>query len=301
MKKLIFLIILSMFLKNVETKAQIPNGDFEALLYDGTLSNWGNITLFAVIIDSAGNTIQDSLIFDGPFCGVTTDAHSGNYALEMRNMFNYTANETINGWASVDEDSTYSAWGSLEFIYTAIQPQEFNFYYKFNSVNGDSGIARLAFYDAVGNIIGEANSIFSSTNTSYSYISIPIYYTSMDPVAYYSLNFSTYYSLADYPTGPNFGTRLTIDDITFSGTTGIAGMEDITEPILFPNPCTDFISVKNIERTLFKIYNLNGEVIQLGEIDAESKIVLKQQFAKGIYSLELNQGGKLQRKNFVIN
>ena len=84
MKKLIFLIILSMFLKNVETKAQIPNGDFEALLYDGTLSNWGNITLFAVIIDSAGNTIQDSLIFDGPFCGVTTDAHSGNYALEMR-------------------------------------------------------------------------------------------------------------------------------------------------------------------------------------------------------------------------
>jgi hypothetical protein len=123
----------------------------------------------------------------------------------------------------------------------------------------------------------------------------------MDPVAYYSLNFSTYYSLADYPTGPNFGTRLTIDDITFSGTTGIAGMEDITEPILFPNPCTDFISVKNIERTLFKIYNLNGEVIQLGEIDAESKIVLKQQFAKGIYSLELNQGGKLQRKNFVIN
>ena len=56
-----------MFLKNVETKAQIPNGDFEALLYDGTLSNWGNITLFAVIIDSAGNTIQDSLIFDGPF------------------------------------------------------------------------------------------------------------------------------------------------------------------------------------------------------------------------------------------
>ncbi|MBK7431217.1 MAG: hypothetical protein IPI62_09885 [Bacteroidetes bacterium] len=111
MKKLIFLIILSMFLKNVETKAQIPNGDFEALLYDGTLSNWGNITLFAVIIDSAGNTIQDSLIFDGPFCGVTTDAHSGNYALEMRNMFNYTTNETINGWASVDEDSTYSAWG----------------------------------------------------------------------------------------------------------------------------------------------------------------------------------------------
>jgi len=301
MKKLIALIILSMFLDSIETKSQIPNGDFENVLYDGTLSNWGNITLFSVIIDSTGTTIQDSLIFDGPFCGVTTDAHSGNYALEMRNMYNYTANETINGWASVDEDSTYTAWGSLEFIYTAIQPQEFNFYYKFNSVNGDSGIARLAFYDAVGNIIGEANSIFSISSTSYSYVSIPIYYTSMDPVVAYSLNFSTYYSLADYPTGPNFGTSLTIDDISFSGTTGIAGMEEITEPILFPNPCTDFLFVKNIEQAQFKIYDIKGQVVQIGKIDAESKILLKQQFAKGIYSLELNDGGNLKRKNFVIN
>ncbi|MBK6988970.1 MAG: hypothetical protein IPH33_12505 [Bacteroidetes bacterium] len=106
-------------MKNVETKAQIPNGDFEALLYDGTLSNWGNITLFAVIIDSAGNTIQDSLIFDGPFCGVTTDAHSGNYALEMRNMFNLQTNN--DQWVrSVDEDSVRQV-GVTEFIYTAIQ------------------------------------------------------------------------------------------------------------------------------------------------------------------------------------
>lgn len=301
MKKLIVLIILSLFLKNIETKGQIPNGNFETLLTDGTLSNWGNITLFAVIIDSTGTTIQDSLIFDGPFCGVTTDAHSGNYALEMRNMFNYTANETINGWASVDEDSVYSAWGSLEFIYTTIQPQEFNFYYKFNSVNGDSGIARLAFYDAMGNIIGEANSIFTTTNTSYSYISIPIYYTSLDPVVAYSLNFSTYYSVADYPSGPNFGTRLIIDDVALSGTTGISTTGKDAEAILYPNPCKDFISVKSIGQSHYKIYNLNGEIVQVGEISSDSKIILKQQFAKGIYSLELNDGGKLSRKNFVIN
>ncbi len=290
-----------MFLKNVDVKSQIPNGDFETILSDGTLSNWGNVTLFAVMVDSAGNVIQDSLIFDGPFCAATTDAHSGSHALEMRNMLHYNYNESVAGWASVDEDSIYTAWGSLEFIYSTIQPQEFNFYYKYNSVNGDSGIVRLTFYDSMGNTIGEAISIFAGTNTSYSYVSVPIYYTTTDPVASYSLNFSNYYSVADYPPGPNFGTRLIIDDVTLNGTTGIATTDNSSETIVYPNPCTDFISVKSIETSDYKIYNMHGEIVQVGQISVDSKVVLKKQFAKGVYSLELNDYGKLKRKNFVIN
>ena len=38
-----------------KSDCQIPNHDFETVLADGNLSNWGNIFLYAIVIDSAGN------------------------------------------------------------------------------------------------------------------------------------------------------------------------------------------------------------------------------------------------------
>lgn len=282
-------------------KSQIPNGDFETILSDGSLSNWGNVTLFVIMIDSAGNYIQDSIVFDGPFCGVTNDAYTGNYALEMRNAYNYTANEVINGWASVDEDTAYSAWGSLEFVSLSYRPDNFNFYYKYESVNGDSGIARLAFYDYMGNVIGEANMIFAGTNSSYTAVNLPVTYSSLDPVVSFSLNFSTYYSLADYPAGANFGTRLIIDDVGFSGSTGVSDLSNSGEAILYPNPCRDFVSVKNTNASEYTIYSYTGQIIQTGNLDPDKKIVFGQNPSKGIYTLELKEGNQIRRKNFTVN
>lgn len=282
-------------------KSQIPNGDFETILSDGSLSNWGNVTLFAVIIDFSGNVLQDSIVWDGPFCGVTTDAHTGNYALEMRNAYNFTANESINGWASVDEDTTYTAWGSLEFIATTIRPQDFNFFYKYESVNGDSGIVRLAFYDSMGNVVGEASMIFSGTNSSFNAATLPVYYSSSNPVVSYSLNFSTYFSMADYPTGCSFGTRLIIDDVDFSGTTGVSNIAMSDDVIIYPNPCKEYFSVKNTNASEYTIYSSGGQVIQTGFLNSEKKIVLRQNPAKGIYTIELKDQKHISRKNFTVN
>ncbi len=301
MKKIILPLLFCLSLISNRSNAQVPNGNFENLLSDGSLSNWGNITLWVVIIDSAGNEVIDSIGIDGPFCSATTDAYSGNYALEMRNAYDYTANHGISGWASVDEDTVYSAWGSLEFIYSPIQPQDFNFYYKYNSVNGDSGIARLTFYDSLMDQIGEGIMIFTGTNTTYTYASVPITYNSPNPVYAYSLHFNTYYSLADYPSGSNFGTRLLIDDITLTGTTGIADFNSSDEVVVYPNPCTEFLSVSGKESVSeYSIYNMNGKLIQTGRLSHDSKVYLGQNLPAGVYSIELKDNDFLERKNFIV-
>src|SRR4051812_17825390 len=82
MKK-IFLLTLIIALVNLKTvHAQIPNGDFETTLSDGSLMNWGSVYLFTTIIDSSGNVIADSIVFDGMFYGPSAESHSGARALE---------------------------------------------------------------------------------------------------------------------------------------------------------------------------------------------------------------------------
>ncbi len=286
---------------HIQSNAQIPNGDFETVLSDGTLSNWGNITLFAVIIDSSGNVLVDSIVFDGPFCGATTDAYSGNYALEMRNAYDYTAGHGISGWASVDEDTVYTAWGSLEYIYSSIQPQNFNFHYKYHSVNGDSGFAKIVFHDYQMNEIGQAVKYFSGSNAAYSYASIPISYSGSNQVFAYSLHFNTYFSAADNPTACNFGTRLIIDEITLTGSTNINDFSTAADLVVYPNPCTDYVLVKSNGISEYSIYDIEGKLIQKGKASNDSKIILEKNLPAGIYSLQVQSNGLTLRKNFVVN
>src|SRR4051812_39154797 len=104
--------------------AQVPNGDFENLNYDGSLRNWGNVYLTAVMIDSNGVSHFDSIVYNGGnyYYQPTIDAHSGNYAMEVNNAWSFTFSGAITGSVSVDTDTVYSAYGALEFIPTQMQP-----------------------------------------------------------------------------------------------------------------------------------------------------------------------------------
>ena len=301
MKKVITLLLIVFVSAQIRTNAQIPNGDFETILSDGSLSNWGNVTLFAVIIDSTGSQMADSIVFDGPLCGPSTDAHSGYFSLQMSNAYDYTAGSGIGGWASADDDTVYTAWGALEYLVTSLHPQELNFYYKYLPVNGDSGIARITFYDDMANTVGEGTMIFGDLNSSYTYGSIPIVYTSPNPVSYYSLHFGNYFSQADYPTGGNFGTRLLIDDVNFSGNSSISEEDFENEILLYPNPCRNQLSIQNSASNEFVIYDITGKEIQSGILGSDSKIILNANLQSGIYFLELKKGHSVNRKSFIVN
>ena len=303
MKKLLPLLFFALLFSNKQVSAQIPNGNFETLNYDGTLSNWGNVYIMSVSIDSLGNTIMDSIVWDGPYYSKTADANTGNFAMEMRNAYNYTTNHGIAGSVSADTDSVYTAWGALEFVSIQIQPTDFSFYYKYNSVADDSGIARLTVYDYMMNPAGNAEVIFSGISSVYTYTSVPITFTSPDPVAYYSLNFSTKFSLADIPTEPHLGTSLIIDDVQLSSTTGI-GSNNLMESSysLFPNPSKENLNIssKNAEEINYCIYNMLGKKILEGKILPGTQSISTWQFSNGVYAIEFVSSNHSNQMNFVV-
>lgn len=303
MKKLLPFLFFALLFSNKQVSAQIPNGDFETLNWDGTLSNWGNVYLMAVSIDSLGNTFMDSIVWDGPYYSKTVDANTGNFAMEMRNAYNYTTNHGIAGSVSADTDSVYTAWGALEFVSIQIQPTDFSFYYKYNSVGDDSGIARLTVYDYMMNPVGNAEVVLSGISSVYTYTSVPITFTSPDPVAYYSLNFSTKFSLADIPTEPHLGTSLIIDDVQLSSTTGI-GSNNLMENSysLFPNPSKENLNIssKNSAEIKYCIYNMLGKKILEGKILPGTQSISTQQFSNGVYAIEFVSNNHSSRMNFVV-
>ena len=303
MKKLLPLLFFALLFSNKQVSAQIPNGNFETLNWDGTLSNWGNVYLMSVSIDSLGNTLMDSIVWDGPYYSKTADANTGNFAMEMRNAYNYTTNHGIAGSVSADTDSVYTAWGALEFVSIQIQPTDFSFYYKYNSVADDSGIARLTVYDYMMNPAGNAEVIFSGISSVYTYTSVPITFTSPDPVAYYSLNFSTKFSLADMPTEPHLGTSLIIDDVQLSSTTGI-GSNNLLESSysLFPNPSKENLNIssKNAEEINYCIYNMLGKKILEGKILPGTQSISTGQFSNGVYAIEFVSSNHSNQMNFVV-
>ena len=303
MKKLLPLLFFALLFSNKQVSAQIPNGNFETLNWDGTLSNWGNVYIMSVSIDSLGNTIMDSIVWDGPYYSKTADANTGNFAMEMRNAYNYTTNHGIAGSVSADTDSVYTAWGALEFVSIQIQPTDFSFYYKYNSVADDSGIARLTVYDYMMNPAGNAEVIFSGISSVYTYTSVPITFTSPDPVAYYSLNFSTKFSLADIPTEPHLGTSLIIDDVQLSSTTGI-GSNNLMESSysLFPNPSKENLNIssKNAEEINYCIYNMLGKKILEGKILPGTQSISTWQFSNGVYAIEFVSSNHSNQMNFVV-
>jgi hypothetical protein len=262
MKKTITLLSALTFFTALTTFAQVPNGDFETLNYDGSLRNWGNVYLSAVMIDSNGVAHYDSIVWNGGnyYYEPTTDAHTGNYAMQLNNAWNYGLNGSIGGSASVDTDSVYSAYGALEFIPTQIQPTSLNFYYKYLPAGNDSAYVTFIVYDTMMNELGNANMTIGGTTGSYTLASSQVIYTAPGQVCYYSLNFSaTVYGMI-----PGYGTKFIIDDITINGTTGIKDISDAIR-ILYPNPVTAFLRLDNSQgETNYHIYSADGKIISKG-------------------------------------
>ncbi|MBL0341502.1 MAG: T9SS type A sorting domain-containing protein [Bacteroidetes bacterium] len=302
MKKHLSLIALILFFVLFQSRAhaQVFNPGFEQLNNDGTISNWGNVYIFQVVLDSNGTTLMDSIVFDNQFYAPTIDAYSGNYAMEMRNAFNYTTGTGIAGSVSADTDSVYTAWGSLEFIPIQYLPSDLSFYFKFFPVNGDTGNVTITIYDANGGEIGSGSYNFNGLIANYTYLPVPITYTGSNAPALYSLNFST----TAYGSQPSFGTRLLIDDVSLNGTTDVKDVANENIFILFPNPVNDLLHIHSdilLEDTKFRLFDVSGKIVFTGAITSTKNVINTLEINPGIYFLELSNSTVFERKLVVIS
>jgi hypothetical protein len=191
-------------LLTVTAGAQIPNSGFETLTVDDKISQWGKTFLMMVIIDSNGNSISDSIVMDNAWYFATPEAHSGQWAMEMRNAYNYNSGDQFAGGAFLSADESYSN-GFMQLVEIApVQPPErLTFWYQFIPAGPDTATAVLALYDVDGIQIGEANVRIGQTTNGYTLADVPVAYTQLSAVHYITMAFST-----NVPYGPaTFGTR----------------------------------------------------------------------------------------------
>ena|SRR6218665_2336717 len=242
------------------SQAQVPNGTFELLTSDNHVSQWVKNFLISISIDSTGEFHSDSIVFDhsdNQLYRATTDAHTGAYALEMTNAYNYTTNSGMTGGAFLASSDFYSAI-SPEVVYMdPIQPETFSFYYKYFPQATDSALAVLTLFDIDGIQISETKVSLGGTVSDYTLVSLPIQYDMDVPAHAMSITFAT----AQAGHQPTPGTKFIVDDVELSGNLGIN--EESLELSLYPNPANSTFQLNEmVDSGQVELYDLEGKHIK---------------------------------------
>lgn len=279
MKRLLTILIAAASIFSGSVFAQIQNGNFEQLNSDGKLSYWGRTYLFNVSIDTTGEMETDSLVFDGPFYAPTNDAHSGNWAVELRNAYNFTTWQGFDGGIGSYADSVFVGFSMYNYIDASQQPTAFGFYYKYFPAETDMGYASLAVYDSTFNMLGTSVILIANVTVSdYQYIYAPIDYFTPGTVAYYTLDFSTAAPCA----GITLGTRLLIDDAQFIYSTNGIDENESASVEVFPNPTNGIINIAAEQVNQVYVYNSVGKIVKT----ANTKTIDVSDLSNGVYYLK---------------
>jgi len=195
--------------------AQIINGDFETIKPNFLPSNWGMNFFQQVVIDTeTGESFTDQIQYTWCVPSMiygTTEAQSGDYAMELSNAFNVTQNILIPGEAVLFSDATqdFPGWNPGVPVSAEDNVEMIGFHYKFLPAGNDVAEAKVQVFDADGNEIGTASIAISGTHSTFEYIYEPIQYTSTAAPALMYVTFS----MAKEGSTPTFGSRLIIDNV----------------------------------------------------------------------------------------
>ena len=275
------------------SQAQVLNPGFESLNSDGSIQHWGIMHVFSVWFDSTGVAHSDSIVIDQSFCQTSVDAHSGNRAVEMRNAYNYTANEGIAGGAFISSDTSFSTYSS--FVPIVDRPTNMSFYYKYFPVNQDTASAFIEVLDINGVTIGTGMVKISALTSGYTYLGVPIAYISTDSAAFISIQFlaSSRNKLAQ------FGTRFLVDDISLTSPLAVSNSQLIHSIKFSPNPVQTHLNIQSNEQIQsVTIFNQLGQIAKQQNTNCER--VDCSQVSNGNYIVEVVTAKGKQYNNISI-
>jgi hypothetical protein len=259
--------------------AQILNPGFESSRPNGGPANWGKIILQPVPCDVALG--YDSVYFQ------STDAHTGNYALELRNASCDNSSFLAGSAILMQNDTNYF---SLGIPYTD-RPDELTFFYKLFQTGGDIGHVSIQLVDDV-NAITIANAEYDINQPASQYAALSV------PLTYYDAGIPTHieiiFSIENLVDHVHFGTRFLVDDIS-TLTTGLINAP-VTNALatLFPNPNTGSVTIKSIqtEPVQLTVYNSIGQVVMSDKVAVNTALSLDN-LNTGIYHYAVRTATKL--------
>ncbi len=289
--------ILALLFSVTGIKSQVLNSSFELLNGDSSVKNWGDLILFSIPFDSLGHQL-DSVIIDKGLYFTTTDAHTGQRAMEMRNAYYAVSGQKIAGRAKMTmADSIYGAFVSPCPI--GINPTVFSFYYKFFPVNNDTAFAYLVVTDSMDNELGGAKISIHQLASSYQLATAPVSYTTAGVPAFMTIYFRTTTTI----TQAHYGTRFIVDDVS-TLQTGITERA-AAELVLAPMPVDDRLAIQITDGGLsneatVQLYDMSARALSTVYVKTANGIeIATDNLPAGIYHLVLNNYNKVYTAKVV--
>lgn len=289
--------ILSLIISTV-CFAQLPNPGFENLDTTNTPLNW-------IFTGAISIGIGDSILTDGPLISKSNDAHSGQYALELRNSYNYTTNTPfMNGTVNATHPDSTMYQGFNQFIALPSRPYGLDFYYKYaqNPFN-DSTICTVIIFNTDLAEIGGGVVKFWDINSNYQLKTVGINYYNMIDItmgdsipAFISVQFKNKVTT----TMPHVGQRTLIDDVSVNyNPLGVNFLDNKTQLNIFPNPTSNHLTINHSKSLSASIYSLDGRLL-LTQSLAYNKIIDVNHLESGAYLVCLkDENGQIFQQQFL--
>lgn len=248
-----------------EARAQITNGGFEDLNSSSLPRYWqGDLHLLAITIDSNGVYHVDSVVYDGGTdYALSTDAHSGQYAMELRNGYNYTQQGGIVGRMHASADTTSYQGFPIVTVPVTQRPLSVGFWAKYAPLATDSAEVIVVVLDGTETTIGTGLLTIGQAVTQYTAFEVPIVYTSEATAMFMQLTFSN----ARYEGGTvTLGTRFLIDDVNVTfAPDGVSEQPSSEQRVeVFPLPSDATCTVRPLD---------GSRVLAASLIDAQGRAV----------------------------
>lgn len=283
------LVIDSVTFTGVSTQPAEMNGDFEnwttgsELTPPGWYTNYPNVTR-------------------------TTDAQSGNFALELTTAM-------TNGQLQVGSASTgyypnncsNNCYQQGGFAYTGTM-DTLEFAYKYSPSKGDTASVSASFMKD-GQMMSGFDTLFYASVTSYTNVKIPFHNGLPADSVIISINSSSHnHDTSNTQYAAYVGSVLKIDNMTFASQKMVLGVNNVTdagEIKVYPNPARNQINVNlsDISDALEKlaVYDLSGRLmssqVYSGGVRSVTENIDISSFSSGIYLIEVTTGnGRFYQK-----
>ncbi len=287
MKKL-FLFPALMFAMAI-SEAQIPNGGFEAWTSMGSYSNPGSWDCYNNFTGSMG-------VYT---CEQGMPGSQGMYYLKLSSK-NVTGLGLIPGVAVSGLIDMMTMEPASGFAFSQ-RPASLTGKCQHNNSTGyvDVQLTKWNSMMQMRETVGSGHLVFSGSQPGWTAFSVQISYMNGNNPDSCIISLSSSGatgSAADY---------LSIDDLSFSGTTGIADAKDISSMSVFPNPASSYVEagirLDGVKTFSYRITDMQGRLVQSAtDIDAGIRAVIDvASLPKGSYIMEITAGKGVYQSRFV--
>lgn len=215
-------------------RGQILNGDFEQA--STVQAGFGGAAHWSRFVNQPAPPACDTdfVGYDSAYFR-TLDAHSGTYAVEIRNA---RCSGVVNYCNLFCADSEW--YGAERGITYTRRPSQLTFWYKYFPVGNDTGRFWAELKDAAGHYIGYGFAALPAAST-YQQVTVPLVYDRAEATAKLLISVAT----GGFGTA-NYGTRLLIDDIQdVVPAAGVSGVSPQPPLQVWPNPTSGAVHLKN--------------------------------------------------------